>query len=430
MSISLTNNAIIIGAVLALLALFLLVKFILRHRHPPIKVGIMFSYTGTMAAGGTTLRDAVLMAINEINENGGLLGRKLQPILRDGGSYWVRYQKMAKKIITQDKVSVVFGCWTSVSRKSIKPIFEKYNHLLIYPIQYEGLEESPNIIYNGAAPNQQIIPTIKWAFDNIGQRFFLVGSDYIYPHAANAMIKDQVKALGGEIVGEEYLLLNIPQISENATTDLRRIVSNIIEAKPAVIINTVNSGDNLPFFNMLRAMGVTSDKIPTINFTFGENLLQLLDPTKLAGDYIASNYFQNLPNEVNQRFIKNYKSAYGEHRVTDSAIEAAYFGVHLWAQAVKKAKTDNVIKVRAAMKGQTYIAPEGTVSIDHHNQHTWKIVRIGKIRADGQIDIIWTSVDPVQPLPYPVYRTKAQWEEFLNNLYKKWDNTWKNNDKY
>lgn len=411
-------TAVTLAIFIIAMAIYLGRKHCLSPQSKTIKVGILHSLTGTMAINGNAVKDATLMAIQEINDNGGLLGKKIHPIIKDGRSDWAHFAKLTEYLINKDKVCVVFGCWASAGRKSVKPLFEKYNHLLIYPVQYEGLEESPNIIYNGAAPNQQIIPTVKWAFDNLGKTFFLVGSDYIFPHAANAIIHEQIKALGGKVVGEEYVLLG--------GIDIDHIINKIFDTKPDVIINTLNGDSNIPFFKSLRDKGIHSDKTPTISFSMGENMLTHMNAAELAGDYAAGNYFQNIPNEINHRFIKNYKRKYGEHRVTDDSIESAYFGVYLWAQAVKDAQTEDVNKVRPAMKGQTYVAPEGTVYVDPKNQHTWKTVRIGKIRADGQFDIIWSSLNPIQPIPYPVYRTKAEWESFLNQLYISWGNNWAN----
>lgn len=384
----------------------------------PIKVGVLHSLTGTMAISETSVRDATLMAIAEINAQGGLLGRTLLPVVADGKSDWPTFAREAERLITQDKVSVVFGCWTSASRKTVKPVFERLDHLLFYPVQYEGLEQSPNIIYTGAAPNQQILPAVKWSLDNVGKKFFLVGSDYVFPRTANAIIRAQVTALRGEIVGEEYVLLG--------STDVKDMVAKIVAAAPSVILNTINGDTNVAFFKELRAAGITPAKIPTMSFSIAEDELRSMDATQMAGDYTAWNYFQSGVSPENQKFVAAFKAKYGAARVTDDPMEAGYFGVHLWAQAVRDAGTDDVKEVRKKLPNQTFIAPEGLVSIDADNQHTWKTVRVGKIRADGQFDIVWTSDKPVRPVPFPVYKTREEWETFLAGLFTGWGQRWAN----
>lgn len=384
----------------------------------PIKVGILHSLTGTMAISEKSVVDATLLAIEEINSQGGVLGRKIEPIVADGRSDGRTFAREAERLITEEKVSAVFGCWTSASRKNVKAIVEKYNHLLFYPVQYEGLEQSPNIVYTGAAPNQQIIPAVKWAFDNLGKRFFLVGSDYIFPHAANEIIKSQVSALGGRVVGEEYFPLG--------TKDVTLVVNKIGSAKPDVILNSVNGDTNVPFLAELREAGITLDKIPTVYFSIAEDELRGMNPKTLAGNYAAWNYFQTIDNEENREFVRRFKAKYGADRVTADPMQAAYLGVHLWALAVRDAGTAEPSAVRKAVLNQSLNAPEGIVYVDPETQHLWKTVRIGRVRPDGQFDIVWTSEDPVRPEPYPFYRSRDQWEEFLQDLYERWDRKWVN----
>lgn len=383
-----------------------------------IKIGVLHSLTGTMAISETSVVDATLLAIEEINKNGGLLGRKIEPIVADGRSDLSTFAKEAERLLKEEKVAVVFGCWTSASRKIVKKIFEKFNHLLFYPVQYEGLERSPNIVYTGAAPNQQIIPAIKWCFDNLGKNFFLVGSDYVFPRTANTIIKDQVTALRGEILGEEYILLG--------DKDFAGLVQKIVDTKPDVIINTVNGDSNIYFFKELRRAGITPKKIPTMSFSIAEEEIRTLSIENLVGDYASWNYFQSIDTDENKVFIEKFKKKYGTDRVTDDPIEAGYFGVHLWAQAVREAGTANVNEVRKTIRDQSINAPEGMVYINSKNLHTWKTVRIGKIREDGQFDIVWSSEKPVRPVPYPIYRSVSEWDKFLNDLYEGWGNKWEN----
>lgn len=388
----------------------------------PIKVGILHSESGTMAISEMSVRDATLLAIEEINASGGLLGRKLEPVVLDGASNSKTFAEAAERLIVEEDVSVVFGCWTSASRKHVRPVFEEHNHLLFYPVQYEGLEQSPNIVYTGAAPNQQLVPAVKWCFDELGARkFFLVGSDYVFPRTANEIMEAQIDALGGEVLDERYLLL------DNADNDaVEGIVQEIAHVKPDVILNTINGDTNVAFFDCLREAGVTPERIPTMSFSIAEDELRKMDPPAMAGNYATWNYFQSFEGEENQAFVESFKRRYGEDRVTDDPIEAGYFGVYLWAQAVKDASTDEVARVAQKLANQSYPAPGGIVSIDPENQHTWKTVRVGRIRPDGQFDIVWTSEHPVRPLPFPDSKSKSQWEASLAELFEQWGNRWAN----
>lgn len=415
---SIRITSMLVGCLVLLILAFLGTHFSAKN-NTPIKVGILHSLTGNMAISEKAVKDGTMMAIDEINAKGGLLGgRPIEAMLVDIRSDWEVAATAAEKLIKQDKVNVVFGCWTSACRKTIKPIFEKNNHLLFYPLQYEGLEQSPNIVYTGAAPNQQIIPTVKWAFDNLGKKFFLVGSDYVFPRTANAIIQDQVKAMGGEIVGEEYILLG--------SKDVAGIVDQIVQAKPDVILNTINGDTNVAFFRQLRQEGITPDKIPTISFSIAEDELRSFEIPQMVGDYAAWNYFQSIPSETNRTFVASFKKKYGSEREVDDPIEAAYFGVYLWGQAVNEAGTEDVSLVKEKIKTQSMKAPEGLIYIDPESLHTWKIVRIGKIKPDGQFEIVWDSEKPVRPIPFPSYRTQAMWEAFLEDLYKSYGNNWSN----
>ncbi|MCP4254057.1 MAG: urea ABC transporter substrate-binding protein [Candidatus Scalindua sp.] len=387
---------------------------------PPIKVGILHSLTGTMAISEKPVVDSTLMAIEEINLQGGILGRIIEPVVVDGRSDWPTFAEEAERLIVEEKVSVVFGCWTSASRKTVKPIFEEYNHLLFYPVQYEGLEHSKNIIYTGAAPNQQIIPAIKWCFDNLGHRFFLVGSDYVFPRTANEIIKDILTVLKGEVLGEEYISLG--------SDDVDDVVLKIRETQPDVILNTINGDSNIHFFKRLGEAGITSEKVPTMSFSIAEDELRVMGAEHMVGNYASWNYFQSLDSNENREFVEKFKKKYGSHRVTDDPMEAGYFGVKLWAQAVREAGTDDVDKVRKAVKNQSYGAPGGMVYVDSENNHVWKTVRIGVIREDGQFNIVWSSEKPVRPVPYPAYRSKSQWNGFLQYLYESWGGNWANSE--
>jgi urea transport system substrate-binding protein len=388
----------------------------------PIKVGILHSLTGTMAISEKAVVDGSLLAIEEINQLGGINGQKILPLVVDGKSDLQTFEQEAERLITKEKVSVVFGCWTSASRKTVLPVFEKHNHLLFYPVQYEGLEQSPNIIYNGAAPNQQIIPAVKWCLDNLGKRFFLVGSDYVFPRTANEIIKQQANLFGAKIVGEDYILLG--------SSDVKDIIQKIIKTKPDVIINTINGDSNIPFFIEIQKAGLTPNKIPVMSFSISEEEIGSAGQEGkipldiVVGNYAAWNYFQSIESEENKKFVEKYKKKYGAEQVISDPVEAGYFGVYLWAQAVKDAGTSDVHEVLKTIKNQSMHAPEGMVYIDADNNHTWKTVRIGKIKKDGQFQIVWSSNNPVRPIPYPATRNKIEWAKFLSELLKTWDGKW------
>jgi len=393
--------------------------FLLRPQTgKPVRIGILHSMSGTMVISERSVAESTLLAVEEINQNGGLLGRKIEAVVADGASDPQTFAVEAERLIVEEKVCTLFGCWTSASRKTVRPVLEKYDHLLFYPVQYEGLEKSPNIVYTGAAPNQQIIPAVKWSFDHLGKKFFLAGSDYVFPRTANAIIKAQVAVLRGEIAGEEYLLLGSRNVSG--------IVQRIVETQPDVILNTINGDSNVAFFRELRKAGITPDKIPTVSFSIAEDELRSFAVQHMAGDYAAWNYFQSIQSPENQRFVRSFQKKYGDNRVTDDPMEAAYFGVYLWAQAVEDAGTDDVGAIRRAIKDQSMNAPEGIVYIDGDTQHTWKSVRIGKIRGDGQFEIVWNSEKPVRPVPYPLFRSRANWDLLLMNLYSGWGKKWAN----
>ncbi len=384
----------------------------------PIRVGVLHSFSGTMAISERAVAEATLLAIEEINATGGLLGRTIEPVVADGGSEPSSFAAEAQRLIAESQVQVIFGCWTSASRKSVKSVVEPHRHLLFYPVQYEGLEASPHIVYTGSAPNQQILPGVKWAFDHLGKDFFLVGSDYVFPRTANAIIKDQLAALRGRVVGEEYVLLG--------STDVQEVVHKIVQTRPTVILNTINGSSNVAFFRELRATGVTPERIPTMSFSIAEQELQTLGVSEMVGDYAAWSYFQSVGSPNNASFVRRFRERYGADRVTDDPIEAGYFGVYLWAQAVRDAGTPEPAAVRRTVGNQSFNAPEGIVYVDAENQHTWKTVRIGQVREDGQFAILWTSEWAIRPLPYPPFRLRPDWELFLDDLYRSWGGHWAN----
>jgi urea transport system substrate-binding protein len=362
------------------------------------KVGILHSLTGTMAISETSLKDVELMAIDEINAAGGVLGKKIEPVVEDPESKFTDvFPEKAKKLLLKDKVAAVFGCWTSVSRKNVLPVFEENDGLLFYPVQYEGNECSKNVVYTGAAPNQQILPAVDWLLSKEGgakKKFYLLGSDYIFPRTANLIIVKYLESKGMKPVAEKYTPLGH---KEYAT-----YVQDIKKEQPDVIFSTINGDSNVNFYNELAAAGITAEQMPVVAVSVGEDELRGLDPSKVKGHLAAWNYFQSIDTPHNKEFVKKFQSKYGADRVTDDPIEAAYFMVYFWKLAVEKAGTTDVDKVRTALRsGIEFDAPGGRVKLDPKTQHTYKFFRMGKIRDDKQFDIVYTSPQVIEPDPYP-----------------------------
>ncbi|MBD1935472.1 MULTISPECIES: urea ABC transporter substrate-binding protein [Cyanophyceae] len=359
-----------------------------------IKVGILHSLSGTMAISEKSVVDAEMLAIDEINKAGGVLGKQIQPIQEDGASDWPTFAEKARKLIDQDKVVTVFGCWTSASRKAVLPVFEEKKHMLWYPVQYEGQECSNNIFYTGAAPNQQIEPAVDWLLQNKGKRFFLIGSDYVFPRTANTVIKEQLKAKGGETAGEDYLPLG--------NTEVTPIITKIKAALPegGVIFNTLNGDSNVAFFKQMQGAGLNPDKYPVMSVSIAEEEVKAIGTEYLKGHYAAWNYFQTVDTPANKKFVEAFKAKYGSDRVTNDPMEAAYIAVYLWKQSVEKAKTaDDIEAVKKAAVGQTFDAPEGRVTLEN-NHHLAKFVRLGEVADDGLFKIVYESPKAVSPVPW------------------------------
>ncbi len=386
---------------------------------PPIRVGILHSKTGTMAISERPVIDAALLAVEEVNESGGLLGRPVEAVVADGQSEEAVFARQAERLIREDQVCALFGCWTSASRKAVVPVVERYNHLLFYPVHYEGLEQSPNVVYGGPVPNQQIVPALRWLFaSERKRRWFLFGSDYVFPRTANAIVKDEAQTQGCEVVGEEYLLLG--------TTDVAGVVEKIREAKPDLIVNTINGDTNVAFFRALRRAGVTSQAAPTLSSSISEAELGALEPGEVAGDYVAASYFASLDTPQNKRFLARFGRRFGEGRAVSAAMAAAYTDVLLWAQAVRAAGSADPPAVRSAVTGMSYDAPRGPIRVDPATLHTAQTARVGKVDGSGRLVQVYLSPEPVVPEPFPPGRTLAEWEAFLDGLYKRWGGRWSN----
>lgn len=358
-----------------------------------VKVGILHSLSGTMAISETTVVDAEKLAIQEINAAGGVLGKQIEAVVEDGASDWPTFAEKAEKLIDQDEVAVVFGGWTSASRKAMLPVFESKDHMLWYPVQYEGQECSKNIFYTGAAPNQQIEPAVDWLLENKGQDFFLVGSDYVFPRTANTIIKEQLTARGGNTVGEDYLPLG--------NTEVTPIITKIRAALPngGVIFNSLNGDSNVAFFKQLQGAGMGPDLYPVMSVSVAEEEVRQIGPEFLVGHLASWNYFQTVDTPENEKWVADFKAEFGEDRVTNDPMEAAYIMVYLWKQAVEAAGSFDIPEVRAAAYGQSMAAPGGPVTMNP-NHHLSKTVRIGEVKEDGMFDILWATDGPVDPEPW------------------------------
>ncbi|QQS15106.1 MAG: urea ABC transporter substrate-binding protein [Rhodospirillales bacterium] len=365
---------------------------------PPIKVGVLHSLSGTMAISETTLKDTVLMMVDDLNKRGGLLGRKVEAVVVDPASNWPLFAEKARELIQKEKVDVVFGCWTSVSRKSVLPVFEELNGLLFYPVQYEGEESSRNIFYTGAAPNQQAIPAVDYLMSKDGgeaKRWVLAGTDYVYPRTTNKILEAYLISKG---VKKEDIMINYTPFGHS---DWQTIVADIKKfasaGKKTAVVSTINGDANVPFYKELANAGIKAKDVPVVAFSVGEEELAGIDTRNLVGHLAAWNYFQSVKSPVNDAFIKQWKTFIkNDKRVTNDPMEATYIGFKMWEQAVQQAGTTNVDAVRQALYGQKVMAPGGFESVMNTNHHLSKPVLIGEIQANGQFEIVWQTKGPVK----------------------------------
>jgi urea transport system substrate-binding protein len=378
-----------------------------------VKVGVLHSLSGTMAISETALKDVALMTFEEINANGGVMGYKIEPVVVDPASNWPLFAEKARQLITQDKVAAVFGCWTSVSRKSVLPVFEELNGLLFYPVQYEGEEISKNVFYTGAAPNQQAIPAVEYLMSKDGggaKRWVLLGTDYVYPRTTNKILRAFLhsKGVSDADIMEEY--------TPFGHSDYQTIIANIkkfaSEGKKTAVVSTINGDSNVPFYKELGNQGLKATDVPVVAFSVGEEELRGVDTKPLVGHLAAWNYFMSVKNPTNSEFVKKW-SAYAKKKgipgqkdkpLTNDPMEATYIGIYMWKQAVEKAKSFDVDKVTVAMGGQTFKAPDGyTIQMDAKNHHLHKPVMIGEVKSDGQFNIVWKTKGPIKAQPWSPY---------------------------
>jgi urea transport system substrate-binding protein len=358
-----------------------------------IKVGILHSLSGTMAISETTLKDVVMMLIDDLNKQGGLLGKKVQPVVVDPASNWPLFAEKARELLAKDKVDVVFGCWTSVSRKSVLPVFEELNGLLFYPVQYEGEESSRNVFYTGAAPNQQAIPAVEYLMSEDGggaERFVLLGTDYVYPRTTNKILRAflHAKGISDKDIMEKYTPFGHSDW-QTIVADVRNFAS---QGKATAVISTINGDANVPFYKELGNQGVQAEEIPVIAFSVGEEELAGIDTEPLVGHLAAWNYFMSVDTEANEGFIEQWHTYLGnEDRVVNDPMEAHYIGFKMWVQAVRQAGTTNVDAVRQAMYGQQVKSLSGYDVVMNTNHHLSKPVMIGEIQDDAQFEIVWET---------------------------------------
>jgi urea transport system substrate-binding protein len=378
------------------------------HAADTVKVGVLHSLSGTMAISETVLKDVALMTFDEINASGGVMGRKIEAVVVDPASNWPLFAEKARQLISQDKVAAVFGCWTSVSRKSVLPVFEELNGLLFYPVQYEGEELSKNVFYTGAAPNQQAIPAVEYLMSKDGggaKRFVLLGTDYVYPRTTNKILRAFLhsKGVDDKDIDEKY--------TPFGHSDYQTIVADIKKfagGGKTAVISTINGDSNVPFYKELGNQGLKATDVPVVAFSVGEEELRGVDTKPLVGHLAAWNYFMSVKNPENDAFRKKWAAYAKEHKLpgadkplTNDPMEATYVGIHMWKQAVEKAKSFDTDKVIAAMSGQTFKSPDGFVmTMDATNHHLHKPVMIGEIKSDGQFNVVWKTKAPIRAQPW------------------------------
>jgi urea transport system substrate-binding protein len=363
-----------------------------------IKIGVLHSLSGTMAISESTLKDTVLMMVDDVNKHGGLLGKKVEAVVVDPASNWPLFAEKARELISKDKVAVVFGCWTSVSRKSVLPVFEELNGLLFYPVQYEGEESSKNVFYTGAAPNQQAIPAVEYLMSKDGgevKRWVLEGTDYVYPRTTNKILESFLKSKG--VAAEDIMINYTPFGFSDWQTEVSAIKKFAAAGKKTAVVSTINGDANVPFYKELANLGIKASDIPVVAFSVGEEELSGIDTKNLVGHLAAWNYFQSVKNSTNDAFIKQWHAFIkNDKRVTNDPMEATYIGFKMWTQAVAQAGTTDVNAVRQAMYGQKVQAPSGFVAVMNTNHHLSKPVMIGEIQPNGQFEIVWQTKNAIK----------------------------------
>lgn len=410
---------------LVFLAILLVASVMIWRQHSAaelsIKIGVLHSLSGIMAPSEKPLVDALQLAIEEANAVGGVNGRKIEAVVVDCRSDPVYCGEQAERLITEEQVQALFGCWTSDCRKAVKSVVEKHHHLLFYALQYEGMEQSnedtrqsPSILYGGAVPNQMVMPAVHWALSNLGKasdrnkrgkRIYLAGSDYVFSRVVHILIKDLLAAHGAEVVGERYLPLG--------HTDMEELAADILGQRPDIVLTTINDTENAGFFRAIAKSGIVPDEIPILSFSVTEVGLTAQDFQTMTGHYAARSYFQSIPSPKNQAFVNRFRDRFGQHAVIDGPMEASYVNMQIWINSALEAGSGDVAQVQRTILRQSLPAPEGVVSVDPITHHVWKVARVAKARNDGQFDIVWESGRPLEPAPFPTYRSREEWDRLL-----------------
>jgi urea transport system substrate-binding protein len=372
-----------------------------------VRVGILHSQTGVMASAERPLIDAALFAIEEINARGGAAGRRIEAVVADGRSDPAHSAAEAERLITVEGVKAIFGCWTSPCRKAVKAVVEKHDHLLVYPLQYEGLEASPNILYTGLVPNQQMIPAVAWAAPRIGRRVYLLGSDYGFPRLANRILCEYAGALGIEVVGERYIPLE--------AADVAPALEEIARLKPDLVVNSVNGEANFAFFSALersrQQVGAASPRVLSLSLSESEVAAR---PAGMPGHFLAWSYFQAIDTPENARFLAAFRKRFGPDRAVSDPMESTWAGLNLWARAADEAGDVDAAAVNRLLPLQSLAAPHGALAVDRRTRHVSRAVRVGEIAAEGRVRVVWTSEVPLRPAPYPLLYPVSEWRRIAD----------------
>jgi urea transport system substrate-binding protein len=395
---------------------------LLARARPPIVVGLIHSQTGPLAISEQSLLDTEIMALEEINARGGIAGRLVKWEIADGRSDAATFASQARRLIEREKADVLVGGWTAECRKAMLAVVEEQKSLLIFPANFEGIEYSPHIVYAGGSANQVFPPAVRWCVDALkAKKFFVVGTEEVWSRCVAELSKDAIKASGGETVGEFYQ----PLVGGDAPA----LVELIRAAKPDVVLNMMVGDSNLPFYAALRRAGMTADKLPVLAFSIAEDELRRFPPGDVTGHYSAWDYFQNTDRPENVEFVRKFKARFRDDRVISDAMEAAYNGVMIWAQAAEEAGTGEPRAVLDHFDRQSFDAPEGIVTIDPASRVAWRPFHVGKARPDAQFDIVWSLAKPIQPLTYVGTRSKAQWQAMLDGLTTRWGGRWSSSER-
>ena len=390
----------------------------LRHQAlPPIRLGLLHSQTGLLSLSEKSILDAEIMAIDEINAEGGVNGRQVVWVAPDCRSDVNVFVNEARRLLEQEKVATLFGCWTSESRKAVIPILDEFDTLLFFPGNFEGIERSPRVIYAGGAANQSILPAVRWAYDTLGSRkFFVVGLEEVWSRTSSEIAKDGVKATGADLVGESYTVSQTPAVDP--------IVESIRQAKPDLVLNFLYGESNIAFYAALRKAGMPPDKLPVIAFGFAEDESRRFQQADVVGQYAAWNYFQSVDRPKNREFIRKFRVKYGETRVIGDPMVAAYDSVMFWAQSAREVGPGNISALTSNLLRQSMDAPDGIITIDSDSQAFWRPFHVGRLMSNGQFELVWSISRPIRPVLYVGTRTSEQWKSFLAGLKTRWKGGW------